>query len=294
MAAYSRISLMAGALALAGSWSFVSSESDEVLADPPSPFADTDDDFLPDEIEWAVLTSSANPDTDGDLVPDFVEVVQRGLPRQPGAPMSLDHEMRVVISAPAPGTPDATSWLHVLVRYVEGPVPIDGFSVWFETPLLPGLQIPLESVLFAAPSMAVRTTPVDGTWLRVSAPLVSLNLLQLLLPCSIQCEGSFEGRYIRSGANLFDYLGSVATLVPFGASGYAVQALVAGPTGPAQSNRVCVLDLDEVGSGPGGTVYEVTNADCEDCNELECGSGCTGSIGWILTIPGGAATLGGN
>lgn len=294
MAAYLRISLSAAALGLVGLWSVVATDADEVLATPPSPLVDSDDDFLPDQIEWAVLTSATNPDTDGDLVADFVEVVQRGLPRQPNAPVALDHEIRVVIGAPPAGAADQTSWLHVLVRYVEGPVPIDGFSVWFETPLLPGLHVPLESVLFAAPVIETRTTAVDGTWLRVSAPLVSMGLLQLLLPCSIQCEGSFEGRFLRTGVNLFDYMGSVATVVPFGSSGYAVQTFGGVPAGVNESNKVCVLDLSEVGSGPGGIVYQVTHAECEDCNELECGSGCTGSVGWILTIPGGAATLGGN
>ena len=48
-----------------------------VHAADPGPLADTDGDFLPDCVEWAVLTSATNPDTDGDLTGDFVEVVQR-------------------------------------------------------------------------------------------------------------------------------------------------------------------------------------------------------------------------
>jgi hypothetical protein len=57
------------------------------------------------------------------------------------------------------------------------------------------------------------------------------------------------------------------------------------------TNKVCVLDLNEVGSGPGGVVYEIVDADCQDANELECGAGCSQSIGSILTIPGGQAAL---
>ena len=59
------------------------------------------------------------------------------------------------------------------------------------------------------------------------------------------------------------------------------------------SNKVCVLDLSEVGSGPGGVVFEIVDADCEDCNELECGASCSDSVGWVITIPGGHTTLGG-
>jgi hypothetical protein len=294
MASYLHISLLAGVTALGATWCLQPAVPGAVHATELSPLADSDGDFLPDQVEWAVLTSATSADTDNDFVPDFVEVVQRGSPRQPNAPMSLDHEMRVVVSAPVVGAADQTAWLHIFVRYVEAAVPVDGFGVWFETPWLPGLRIPLEGILLMAPTIETRVTAVDGAWLRVSAPLVSLDLLYQLLPCSIQCEGSLEGRYLRTGVNLFDVQGSVATIVPFGEETFAIQTIGVSVATGTQSNKVCVLDLCEVGSGPGGTVFEVADAGCEDCNELECGTSCAQTVGWILTIPGGTAVLTGN
>lgn len=290
MSGFVKLSLLAGAAALALLW-LVSPTPVIVQATPPGPLDDTDGDFLPDQVEWAVMTSSTSADTDGDAVPDFVEVVQRGLPRTPNGPVGMDHEMRVVVSSPPAGAADQAAWLHVLVRFAETAVPIDNFAIWFETPWLPGLHIPLDGLLMIAPQIDMRVTPVDGVWLRVSAPLVSLSLLHALLPCSIQAEGFVGGRHLRTGANLFEMQGEIATIVPFGNDAFAVQTITAMPPTGCEANKVCVLDLTEVGSGPGGTVFEVTDATCEDCNELECGLGCTGAIGWLLTIPGGTAAM---
>ena len=64
---------------------------------------DTDGDFLPDVVEWVVLTDSTNPDTDGDNTPDFVEVVEGGNPRFETPPMPADQQMRLVVTGPTPG-----------------------------------------------------------------------------------------------------------------------------------------------------------------------------------------------
>ena len=76
-------------------------------------------------------------------------------------------------------------------------------------------------------------------------------------------------------------------------SSYATQVQGAGSQGTetVETNQVCVLDLAQVGDGPGGVVYEVTAADCEDANELECSSSCSASVGWVLTIPGGVELI---
>ena len=293
MAGTVRLSLLALACASVAAWVSLPSSSRVVQATPGDPLEDTDGDFLPDQVEWAVITSATSGDTDGDQIPDFIEVVQRGAPRQEGAPIALDHEMRVVVSTPGPCSMDQTTWLHVLVRFAQDAVPVEDFAIWFETPFAPGVRIPLDGILLAAPTIEIRVTPADGVWLRVSAPMASVALLHALLPCSIQCEGMMEGRYVRTGVSLFDVQGAIATLVPFNA-GFAVHSIGSLPPSGGYANKVCVVDLSEVGTGPGGTVFEVTGADCLDCNELECGSGCAGTLGMVITIPGGTAVLTGN
>jgi hypothetical protein len=54
------------------------------------------------------------------------------------------------------------------------------------------------------------------------------------------------------------------------------------------------LELQEVGSGPGGTHYQVVGADCTDCNELECvQAACALCLGWVIIMPGGLGVIGG-
>ena len=126
-------------------------------------------------------------------------------------------------------------------------------------------------------------------------PLASTALLQAILPCSFHVESVLGGRELRSGISLFDVQGTIATLVPYDNELVAVQSIApqlpGGLGSLATSNRICVIDLVEVGWGPGGTVYEVSDAFCDDCNDTECVANCTMSVGWILTIPGGLTTI---
>ena len=270
----------------------------------PDALADTDGDFLPDTVEWTVMTNANNADTDGDERPDFVEIVEAGHPRLESPALPIDQQMRVVITGAAPGETEDLTWMHVMIRVVdvENAVPgastgIESFAIWLELGAFPGVAFPLD-VLGAALHFEMRTTAHHGVWIRLSFPLASEGLLSSLLPCTLYAESTIDGQQLASGMKLLDVQGDIATLVPYGDGRFVMQAISAATfavgTGSTQSNRVCVLELDEVGSGPGGTVYEVTGADCEDANELECAASCPSSVGWLLTIPGGTSLLGGN
>lgn len=254
---------------------------------------DSDDDFLPDVVEWAVITNAASPDTDGDNCPDFVEVVQRGSPRLAGMPRPVDHEMRAVVTAPTPGNPTEPAWLHLFFRFVGGPTLMTSFQTWLELPSLPGLQVPLDVLSVGGIVVAQRQTPSEGLWVQVSVPMVSEQVLRTVLPCSIQATATIGGRTIRAGVNLFDLHGVTTTITPFGAGRFAMQSIGVMAFPPTSSNRVCLLQLAQVGTGPAGTVFEVVDADCEDCNELECGPSCVECIGWLINVPGGMESLGG-
>jgi hypothetical protein len=255
---------------------------------------DSDDDFLPDCVEWVQLTSANNPDTDGDLIPDFVEFVQRGEPRIVGGPLPTDQELRLVITGPGPASPGNLTWLHVFVRLAEPTAQVSGFHTWFELPAAPGVRFTFDLLGFGAPVFRTRDAGAQGIWMQVSVPVVSPALLQALLPCSVQVESFVGGRYLRSGVSLFDLGGSITSLVPFGNGAYAAQTIAPTPSMGGLSNRVCLLDLVEVGTGPAGVVYQITNAYCDDCNEVECAPTCPASIGWLITVPGGTGTIGGS
>jgi hypothetical protein len=239
-----------------------------------------------------VITSAANPDTDGDTCPDFVEVVQRGSPRHPGVSRPVDHEMRAVVTAPPPGHPGEPTWLHLLFRFVGDPSLLTSFETWLELPALPGLHIPLNVLGFNGVEFAQRQTQTEGLWVRLSVPMVSEQVLRMVLPCSIQSAATIGGRSIRTGVQLFDLDGVTTTITPFGDGRFAMQSIGAIFAPPScTSNKVCLMQLEVVGTGPAGLVLQVVDADCEDCNELECGPACRDCRGWLIDVPGGMGSL---
>ncbi len=285
--------LLAAALG-AAAWITTPAPQPLLVAGSGDLLADHDDDFLPDVVEWAVLTSATNADTDNDHIPDFVEVVQRGNARAPGAPLPIDHEARVVVTAPPVGTPGPT-WLHLLFRFAGNTPALSSLQTWIEVPGYPGLQVPLSLLGFDDLVLRQRQTANDGLWVYVAVPMVSEAVLQQMLPCSIHARASFVGRVVTTGVKLFNVQGQTVSLVPFGQQSYALQTIgLQSMSTSSFSNKVCLLELREAGAGPGGTVYEVVAADCEDCNELECSPSCPQSVGWLITLPGGLQGMFGN
>lgn len=280
-------SLLLAAAIMMAAWFTSPVRQPALVAGSGDSLTDQDDDFIPDVVEWAVLTSASNPDTDNDQIPDFVEVVQRGSPRDPGSPLPVDYEARVVVTAPPVGTPGPT-WLHLMLRFVGNTPALTGLETWMEMPGFPGLQVPLSMLSFDHLVLRQRQTANDGLWVYVAVPMVAESVLQQLLPCSIHARASFVGRVVTSGVKLFSMQGQTVSLVPFGFDTYALQTIGAQTMSTnSYSNKVCLLELRQAGSGPGGTIYEVVGADCEDCNELECSPSCPQSLGWLITLPGG-------
>ncbi|HEB52481.1 MAG TPA: hypothetical protein ENI87_04400 [bacterium] len=264
---------------------------------------DTDEDFLPDAVEWVVLTDVSNPDTDGDTVPDFVEVVEGGQPRHENAPLPPDQRLRVVITGPMPGSSDPRTWMHVFHRVITpataagaGATAIQSFDTWLERPEWPGVRFPLN--VFAAGGLVYRerVTAHDGVWVQLSVPLVSEGVLKQVLPCTIYAETTVAGQALSSGMTLINLPAGISSIVPYDPGRFVIQTLSPIPAQPVvgYSNKVCVLELLEDTTGPAGTTYIVVAADCEDANDLECAPSCPSSVGWTITIPGGTGLIGGN
>ncbi|MCA8977958.1 MAG: hypothetical protein KDC98_24745 [Planctomycetes bacterium] len=273
--------VLAGMIAL-------SPEPKALRADPSDPVIDSDGDFLPDAVEWAVLTSAQTADTDGDQRSDFVEVVEHGTPRHPGSTTADDHAMRVVLTGPStPGSSEPT-WLHLFFRFFGDPGLTTSFSASFETETLPGLQLPLNVLGFPGVVMRQRSTANEGYWLQISIPLASEQFLRQLLPLSIRADAVIGGAHLSSAVRLEERLGTVTTLVPFGDGRYVMQSIGSLPYMLA-SNRVCLLTLEQAGAS--GTAFKIVDADCESCNELECGASCRESVGWVIDVPGGLGDL---
>ncbi len=263
-----------------------------LFADGVDPFLDSDDDFLPDAVEWAVVTSPENGDTDRDGVPDFVEVVQRGSPLTLRAPMPQDHEMRVVVNSTPVGTSGARqTWLHLLFRFMGETSLLTSFQSWIQISQMPGIPIGLDGLGSGQMVLRQRQVSNEGLWVSLSVPMGSEQMLRQLLPCTIAAQARIGGRDIRTGVKLFDIRNTTATLVPF-REGFAVQSISpAAPMAGGGSNRICVLGLTEAGNGVSGTIYRVATAECDDCNDLECGVGCPETVGWVFVVPGGIETI---
>jgi hypothetical protein len=284
--------LLATALAAVG-LVFSSSEPQRLRADVTSIDLDTDGDFLPDCVEWVCLTSASSANTDLDGAGDFVEVVQKGRPRQANAALPADHEMRIVVTS-NPTANGNEVILHLLFRFMGGPELLNQFDCYAELGAVPGLRIPLSTLSLQPVSVQQRVVPGEGLWVRYSVSLVSEQVLRSVLPCSIGSSAVIGSRSVETTIPLFEQGGSTCSVVPFAPGLFAIQSVsapVAGAVGAVPNNRVCVLQLQPIGGGSGGSAFLVSGAECQDCNDLVCGVECAASVGTVVVLPGGPGSI---
>jgi hypothetical protein len=277
-------------LAVAG-WQVSGASQGQVLhADRPAIALDSDGDFLPDSLEWACLTNALSPDSDGDGTLDFVEVVQRGNPRYRSLPMPSDHEMRLVVTTRnSAGGSEAV--MHLLFRFMGDVELLTNLEAYAEVGSVPGLRIPLSTLSLQPIAMEQRAVANEGLWVHLSVSLVSVTVLQAVLPCAISAVARIGTRSLHTSVPLLDHNGTTCSVVPFAAGLFAIQSVASVSTGTVPNNRVCVLQLQSVGGGSGGSAFVVSGAECQDCNDLICGVECAASVGTVLVLPGGVGSI---
>lgn len=266
------------------------STSQRLRAEPAPRDQDSDNDFLPDDLEWVCLTNALSPDTDDDGTPDFVEIVQRGNPRHPGQPVPADHEMRLVVTS-RPGAAGGEVVMHLLFRFLGTTELLTHLDCYAEVGSMPGLRVPLSSMSLQPIAMEQRVEPNQGLWVRLSIALVSETVLRSVLPCAITAHATIGGRSLHTAVPLFDHAGATCSVVGFGPGSYAIQTVGPNLVRTTPNNRVCVLQLQPAGTHPSGSAFMVTAADCQDCNDLTCGTECAASLGSVLILPGGVGPI---
>jgi hypothetical protein len=184
--------------------------------------------------------------------------------------------------------------LHLLFRFMGGPELLNQFDCYAELGAVPGLRIPLSTLSLQPVSVQQRVVPGEGLWVRYSVSLVSEQVLRSVLPCSIGSSAVIGSRSVETTIPLFEQGGSTCSVVPFAPGLFAIQSVsapVAGAVGAVPNNRVCVLQLQPIGGGSGGSAFLVSGAECQDCNDLVCGVECAASVGTVVVLPGGPGSI---
>ncbi len=287
-----------------------SAREDRVLhADPSTLLEDSDGDFLPDDLEWCMMTDRGIADTDGDGSGDFLEVVHFDDVRVPGVPAPLNDAMRIVVTSTADGADHQSYWMHMLFRFANGNLgTVSHLVPWID---IMGVRVPLTDLLLSNSIQFVqRPGPAGDLLVRVSGKISRVEILQNLLPAVIGAEAVLGGRFMETGVLTLSMGQTPTVLVPHNDQLIAHTARpqfghqFQGPSGSGgdqeeeteffKSNKVCVFQLSLVGASPGGSLLEIVSAECMPANGLDCGSECPRTAGEVVTIPGGLPLLTGD
>ncbi|MEM7199867.1 MAG: hypothetical protein AAF628_06350 [Planctomycetota bacterium] len=263
-----------------------------------SPFADTDGDQLPDALEAVLLLDPTRGDTDGDGVSDFVEAVTHELPFETSSVHPpLDHEMRAVVAIHRDMTMTEHVIVHILVRVAggTGATAITSVTTFLD---VQGRRYSIDALVGRGiANFSVRSHPVEGGLLVMSARLCAPDQLKALSPCTIGATGDIGGRTFETGNLVTQVDGLLAAATPVRDDRFVMQPLDSEPTGSRISfwsqSKVCELELVPVGSGPGVEISMVTAADCTGAPTLRCAPSCSDMAGNVFIVPFGLDSLNG-
>ena len=282
-------------LGLAGLWFLGTRHEPELAATSGEAMLDSDGDMLPDHVEWVLLLDPQKADTNGDGTDDFLHAVQHLLPGASSEQYAFDHEMRIVTSSVPDPNAGRAIWINMMFRFAGAKLA----SVTAFTPFIDswGFRFPLIDILGGnSMFLMTRQHPTEGLYLLISFRITSEQILTPFYPCTIGVSAVIDGKRITSGTYLHNAAGVSAVFVPISSDEFVVQTLSQDDrSNPFWSaNRVCVMRLSVIGTSYGGSLCEVTSANCVPDGRLRCPPTCESSLGSITFFPDGMGTITGN
>ena len=266
-------------------------------ADSNHPFADADNDMVPDCLELMGHTSPENADTDGDGIDDFEEILTFTNHDASIKTKPVQQDMRVLITSTMDGSGNTRVYMHVLMRFVNLTLSQVRFHDLYCS-LNGDDKVSLIDVIgYGDVKVSRRQRKRDGVSYLVSMEIGDLNVLNGFLPCTIGARAMLGTRMIHTGTLLMSTgSGEVASLQPYKANlilqpvSSAVYLQDANPYYRG-GGRVCEMGLTQVGSSNSGTLCEVDWAKCKIAAGLRCSSTCSKKAGTTVVIPGGLGTI---
>lgn len=285
------VPLLAATLLAAYTWT---TDAKTLTAESAGLFNDADGDFLPDALEWVLLTDPLDADSDDDGVGDYVEMVQSGYPLVADpVPLPSDDEMRVLATTGVDETGASMLWVHVLFRLMNGlDTELEDVLPWVD---LEGTKYPLENLFDGVPVFSRVLENADGMMVMISTPVASEDAARSLLPFTFGISARLGGRSITSSAYYMDLRGQTNTIVARDRDRSVMQTLrQAQQKGVLEfSDRVCALSLTIVGTTPCGPVVRIDSARCEDARRLRCPFSCSAAVETVFLLPDGLSTIAG-
>lgn len=262
-------------------------------------FPDTDGDLLPDSLEWVLCTDPLAADSDGDGSFDFVEAVHYSFALDNRDAPALDHGMRPVVTTERGSNGGSRVWIHLLFQFVGVPSPVgvvQQFSPWVD---LGAGRLPFDLLGSGIPLLRLQPLPDGSTLVMLSTDVGPLgNFTAARFPVTVGADALLGTKAVSSGVHLNVAQGELISMTPnlfyTKPDLFAVRSTQSPRNKPnpfQNANKVCVMDIQAIGSGPAGVIYEVSDARCQTAQGLNCGPECSQMMGWTFTLPSGAPAI---
>lgn len=267
----------------------------ELDALPRPPLLDTDGDFLPDNLEWVLLSDPTRRDTNSDGRNDLLQAMDYEAPRHKTRALKTRDSMRVLVNTSG-SKKNRLVWITLLLRLASGRLSdLRALQVYMTVGNRKVLLDPL--LPYALEDVKTRYIKDQGMLVRLSFRLKLDSVMRYISSTTIGSCGLIGSTLVRSGTVLMDING-YHTLSFFSDTTNDNQGLALQTTGAFEDenpywslNKLCVLALEMQGVGHGWLICEVTKADCQQESSVRCTSNCGNANGLTFFLPDGGQLL---